>query len=233
MRYLLGLLAVLGMSLSVGASSAAPDWSTTVGKTVSGNYVIGNPNAKVKLVEYVSYTCPHCGEFLKESGPVLRGQMVRSGSTRIEVRGAIREKLDQTAQMLARCSGPKGFAGTTDAMFAQQEAWVNRGYGYLQFNESRIKLYPEASKMRALADASGLADLVKARGMTDAAINACFANQAELATLAVNSDHAWAAMNAATAPEPGGTPTFEVNGKLYAQIDWKGLEKILRAAGAK
>nr|WP_299912972.1 thioredoxin domain-containing protein [Sphingomonas bacterium] len=233
MRYLFMVLAAIGACLSVSASSAAPDWSTVIGKTVNGNYVIGNPKAKVKLVEYLSYTCPHCAAFVAESGPVLRGQMVKSGSTRIELRNAIREKLDQTAALLARCAGPKGFVGATDAMFAQQPAWVNRGYAFLQANEARLEMYPESGKMRTLADASGLSELMKGRGMTDATIDACFANQAELATIVVNSDRNWTAMRAGAGPQGPGTPTFEVNGKVYGTTDWPALEKILRAAGAK
>ena len=66
--------------------------------------------------------------------------------------------------MLARCAGLKGFAGATDAMFAQQSTWMPRGYQYLQVNEARLNMYPEAAKMRALADASGLTELVQARG---------------------------------------------------------------------
>ena len=45
---------------------AAPnngDWSTIVTKTAEGGFVMGNPNAKVKLVEFGSMTCPHCAEF--------------------------------------------------------------------------------------------------------------------------------------------------------------------------
>jgi hypothetical protein len=228
------LLALLGGTLAYGAAQPAPrDWSNVVGKTVGGNYVIGNPNAPVKLVEYVSYTCPHCAAFIAESTPVLRGQLVKSGSTRIELRAAIREKLDQAAALLARCAGLKGFVGATDAMFAQQSTWMPRGYQYLQVNEARLNMYPEAAKMRALADASGLTELVQARGMDGAAVDACFANQAELGVLAVNADRAWAAMNAGSPQGRAGTPSFEVNGKFIPSTEWAELEKTLRAAGAK
>ena len=105
-------LAALGLSLSAVPADAAQarakmDWSTHVTQTPAGAYVIGNPAARVKLVEYVSYTCPHCAVFTTESAPVLKGQMVRSGSTSIEIRHFIRDRLDLAAALIARCGFQK------------------------------------------------------------------------------------------------------------------------------
>ena len=47
------------------------DWSTVVTKTAEGGFVMGNPNAKVKLVEFGSLTCPHCAEFEHQGGQAL------------------------------------------------------------------------------------------------------------------------------------------------------------------
>jgi protein-disulfide isomerase len=75
----------------------------------------------VKLVEYVSYTCPHCAAFINSSGAVLKGQMVRSGSTSIELRHYIFNRIDLAAALIARCGGAAKFAGLTDTLFAQQK----------------------------------------------------------------------------------------------------------------
>ncbi|MEA3079375.1 MAG: hypothetical protein QOF05_783, partial [Sphingomonadales bacterium] len=53
------------------AASAAPrpapkpkvDWARTVVATPEGGFRMGNPSAKVKLVEYGSLACPHCRHF--------------------------------------------------------------------------------------------------------------------------------------------------------------------------
>lgn len=224
MRYLLpALLALVGFG-SI-ATAQGHDWSTTVSKAPNGSYVIGNPRAKVKLVEYISYTCPHCGHFLSESRDVLRGQMVRSGSTSVELRNAIRDKLDLTAALLARCTGPKGFFATTDAIFAVQEDWVTRGGRFESVNGARIAAYPQPAQLRAMADGSGLSDIMRGRGMNDAAIEACLNDPAELAVVVKNADGAWAKIK--------GTPAFELNGKTIETTEWAVLEKSLRAAGAK
>ena len=104
-------LAALGLSLSAAASADAAqaqrkvDWTTHITQTPQGAYVIGNPNARVKLVEYVSYTCPHCAAFVNSATPVLKRQFVRSGSTSIEVRHYLLNRIDLAASLIARCGG--------------------------------------------------------------------------------------------------------------------------------
>ncbi|HYJ51748.1 MAG TPA: thioredoxin domain-containing protein, partial [Allosphingosinicella sp.] len=55
------------------------DWLLTAARTPEGGFRIGNPNAEVKVVEYLSTTCPHCAEFAHEGGPRLFQQHVRNG----------------------------------------------------------------------------------------------------------------------------------------------------------
>ena len=208
------------------APAAAPrDWTTVAARAPAGGYLIGNPAAKVKLVEYVSYTCPHCGEFTKEATPVLKGQMVRSGSTSIEIRNMVRDKLDLTATTLARCIGPAGFPKFHDALFAQQEQWFERGMDHDQRNAEREALYPPEARLHALADGAGLSDIARAAGMTDAAIDQCFANR----TMIDQTVKAAGALR----QDVRGTPAFEINGKLVQTIGWTQLLPMLRAAGAK
>lgn len=223
LRMLLALIALLGFGTVVLAQ--ARDWRATVTKSANGSYVIGNPNAKVKLVEYVSYTCPHCGHFIAESAAGLRGQMVKSGSTSVELRNAVRDRLDLTAALLARCTGQRRFFETTDAMFAAQEDWVTRGSRFEATNAARLATRPQPAQLQALADGSGLSDIVRSRGMTDATIAACLANDAEMAVVVKNTDASWAKIH--------GTPAFEVNGKTVDTTEWAVLEKSLRAVGAK
>src|SRR3546814_11296312 len=88
---------------------------------------MGNPAAPVKLIEYLSYTCPHCAAFSAESAAVLRGRMVKSGKVSLELRNAVRDKLDLAAAALARCAGTQGFFAASDALFARQPDWSPRG----------------------------------------------------------------------------------------------------------
>jgi len=48
---------------NAGAGAIKGGWVENVTATADGGFRIGNPNAKVKLVEYASLTCSHCADF--------------------------------------------------------------------------------------------------------------------------------------------------------------------------
>ncbi|WP_230483790.1 thioredoxin domain-containing protein [Sphingomonas sp. Leaf21] len=226
-------LAALGLSLSAVPTTADAaqaqrkvDWTSHVTQTPAGAYVIGNPNARVKLVEYVSYTCPHCADFSTRSAAVLKGQMVRSGSTSIELRHFIRDRLDLAAALVARCGGAAKFAGLSDTIFAQQRDWLKRGMEFDEANGQRIAAYPAAAQMRAEVDGAGLTAIGKAAGLTDAQITACLSDRAA-------TDRVIALTTSAPATIEG-TPGFFINGKQAMGVfTWEALLPLLRAAGAR
>lgn len=221
MRLVFALLGVLLLT----AATPARDWSKTVTPTRDGAYVVGNPAARAKLVEYASYTCPHCGAFSRESDAVLKGQMIRSGTVSLEFRHMLRDRLDLAAAVLARCAGPRAFSATSSAIFAAQGQWLERGYDYMQANQQRLTMYPVLGQLRAYADGAGLTQLIQARGLSPAAIDACFADQAGVDRIT--------AMTANAPAEVDSTPTFFLNGKIVPHVGWAQLEPQLRAAGAK
>jgi protein-disulfide isomerase len=223
MHRLLGLLGLLFLVPLVTAAAPARDWSTIATQAPSGVYVIGNPAAKVKLVEWASYTCSHCADFAGQSAPVLKGQMIRSGSTSLELHHLVRDPLDLAAGLLARCAGPRGYTGLHAAIFAGQEAWMKHGVTYLQGNADRLEKLPRPAGLRQVADGAGLTAIARTRGVTEPQVAACFTQPAIDKLLAL-----------AVAPaEVTGTPTFYVNGKLVPNVGWAQLEPVLRAAGAK
>lgn len=216
MRFL-SMLAALLLGLTAGAANAQ-DFRTTVTPTASGAWVIGNPRARVKLVEYLSYTCPHCGQFVTASKPVLLDRWVKSGSVSVEVRHAVRDGLDLSAALLARCAGPKGFLTAHEAVFANQETLLEKG----------ISVSPPAGAtqeqaLKAIADGSGLTALLRPR--LAKAPDACLADKGERDRLI--------AMSKAAFDKIQGTPAFELNGELIQRTDWAEMEKRLRAAGAR
>ena len=208
--------------------AAAPkpsDWRNHVVQTQSGAILTGNPAAKVKLVEYLSYTCPHCAHFIAESKAPLYDDLVRRGVVRVEFRHAVRDPLDMAASMLARCTGPKGFGGATQAIFAAQASWFEQGRTWWQANAASIQSQPELAQIKAAAGGSGLSALMQKRGMTAAAIEKCFATPADLDKLTEMTKASWATIK--------GTPSFTVNGKAVDGSDWATLQPQLRAAGAR
>ncbi len=223
----------IGAIVAGGATAQQPkkktvatrDWSTHVVQAPSGAYLIGNPAAPVKLVEYLSYTCGHCAHFVAESKVPLKDGYVRRGAVQVEVRHAVRDPLDMTAALLARCSGPRGFSGVTDAIFAAQQSWYQKGAQWWQANAATLQSQPELVQLKGAADASGLSALMRGRGMSQAAINQCFATPTDLNRLSAMTDAAWKTIK--------GTPTFIINGKTGGGGHWETLEPELRAAGAR
>src|SRR3982751_2182319 len=54
------------------------DWGDVVNATSAG-YMMGNPNAKVKLVEFGSLFCPYCKNFEETGSPLLIRDYVKPG----------------------------------------------------------------------------------------------------------------------------------------------------------
>ena len=217
------LLALVALA---GAVPVARDWTRVVNTSPAGAFVIGNPAARVKLVEYASYTCPHCGAFSVQSRPVLELKLIRSGSTSLEFRPYVRDALDLSAAVLARCAGPAAFARINAAIFAKQDDWLPRGIEFQDANAARLNIYPVSARLRALAEGSGLTAIAASEGLNAAHADACFADGKQIERLIAMTDSVPAGFT--------GTPTFLINGKMVpAAASWDRLQPILRAAGAK
>ena len=217
------LLALLGLVL-LTAAAPTRDWSAATTRTPAGAYLLGNPAAPLKLVEYGSYTCSHCAEFAVTSEAVLKGRMIRSGKVSLEYRHLLRDRMDLGAAILARCFGTRGFARASAAIFATQQTWLPQIAAWAPAHPEVAQL-GELAQARAYADASGLTELMKRRGLAPARIDACFANRAEVDVVT--------AMTAAAPADVQYTPSIFLNGEFQANMTWDRLEPILRARGAQ
>ena len=90
------------------AAPAAVDWSKRVAATPEGGFVMGNPAAKVKVVEYGSLTCPHCAAFSNSAKAGLAAR-VRTGKVSFEFRNYVLNGIDVAATLVARCGGTARF----------------------------------------------------------------------------------------------------------------------------
>jgi len=228
------LIALVLVSLASAASAApgkpqraaAPaDWSKVAALTPAGSVRIGNPAAKVKIVEYLSFTCPHCAAFARESAATLKGQMVKSGTASLEFRPLTSNQLDLTAAIIARCTGPTRYAATVEAIFARQDEWSPLGVNFVNRELRRFAAEKPLDQIRIMAQSIGLSDIARAQGLTDAQIKACFADPQ-----IVNSV---LKIGAAASRIIQFTPTFYVGGRDAKVYDWASLEPILRAQGAQ
>src|SRR5881398_3208672 len=133
-RFLVAFLSLLVLAVPASAKPAAKaplrtDWTHVVAATPAGGFVLGNPKAKVKLVEYGSLTCPHCRAFDEEGVPTLLGKFVKSGQVSWEFRNYVRDAADLTAALIARCNGARGFFPLVRALYHDQPTWFGKAAG--------------------------------------------------------------------------------------------------------
>jgi protein-disulfide isomerase len=206
--------------------TAAQDWAKQVAATPDGGYRIGNPNAKVKLVEYGSLTCPHCAHFAVEGVPALLRDYVQSGKVSFELRNFVRDPYDLAAALLSRCGGARSYFAITDQIFATQSEWTGR-FGSLSAEEyDALNAMEPTPRLVRIASISGLDALVARHGVPAAKAKACLADAkaverlTQMRGVAVDRHKLQA------------TPTFLINGrKVDGVADWHQLEPLLKQAG--
>ena len=217
MRILLALAALLTVS------AAPPKWASTVTRAPNGAFVLGNPQAKVRLVEYLSYSCPHCAHFAIASATPLRTRYVATGKLAVEFRNAVRDRYDFAAAILARCGGPARFHTNSDALFAAQDDLMQKAQAY-ETSASTPENTPLGDVLVGMAQGSGMTALLAAKGLTPAASQACLTDKAAQDTVLAMTKEAWEVRKIQF------TPTFLINGKDAGPNDWATLEPKLRAA---
>ena len=202
---------------------AAPnggDWTKTIVATPEGGYLMGNPNADVKFVEYGSMTCPHCAEFAEKGAPQLIDKYVKSGRLSFEFRNFLRDGLDMSMALVARCGGPERFFTLSEAMYKDQRSFFERAQAATPEQQRAASASPAG-----FADLAGLQQWAAQRGVPSAKSNACLADQA-------TQDKLVQVSNDVTTQFPGfsGTPTFIINGKMIEERTWDAVEPQIRDA---
>ena len=227
-RAAFGALGSAAMLLCTAATpapkAAAVRWSSTISESSIGAYSIGNPKAKVKLVEYFSYTCHVCGDFAKAGITPLKAQYVDRGLVHFEYRNLVRDPVDMTAALLARCGGAKAFSGNHQAIFAAQPAILDRIAKATDKQKSSWFEGTTADRAGRIAADTGLTALMTARGYSAAQQTACLNNEVAQAELTGMTNIG------RNADRVAGTPTFFINGRNAEVTAWPALKSKLDAA---
>lgn len=192
-------------------------WADVANATSAGGFVMGNPNAKAKLVEYGSLTCPHCRAFDDESVPTLIEKYVKSGKVSWEFRNYVRDPFDLTASLIARCNGAKSFFPLMRAFYKDQAVWVGKIQAAPQAQLEGLQNLPPSQEFVQAAKFAGLQDWAAARGVPVAKSNQCLANEKSIDQLVQMTNDATTQF-----PEFPGTPTFVLNGKM---VDLTGISE--------
>ncbi|WP_164660769.1 DsbA family protein [Tropicibacter sp. Alg240-R139] len=184
----------------VGAAYAQ---ETEVDTSTIIEMVQGAEDAPVEIIEYASYTCPHCAAFHEGPYKELKKDFIDPGKVKFIYREVYFDRYGLWASMIARCAGPEKFFGLSDLIYAGQSEWARAG--------GPTEIVDELSKIGRLA------------GLDNDTIEACLQDANKAQTLVT-----WYQENA---EEHGieSTPSFIVNGKKVSNQSYADFKTLIEA----
>ena len=184
-------------ALEQQADTSAADSATTEVLEM----VLGDENAPVTVVEYASYTCPHCRNFHEQVFGELKANYIDTGKIKFVYREVYFDKFGLWAGMIARCAGPDRYFGVTDLLYENQAEWL------ASRNDAQI--------------AADLRKIGLSAGMTGEQLDACLADgakaQAMVEVFQANAE----------ADSVRSTPTFIIDGESYTNMNYADFSAIL------
>ncbi|HEX8936702.1 MAG TPA: thioredoxin domain-containing protein [Sphingomicrobium sp.] len=184
---------------------------------------MGNPNAKVKLVEYGSLACPHCRHFEETGFKPLVQAYVRTGRVSYEFRNFLLNAPDISISLLAHCAGPAKFFPMSEMIFATQPQWQAKVAAITEEQRGEIAKLSDAERIVRLGEIAGFPQIAARFGVMPARARQCLADPKGLERLLDITK---------TAADAGitHTPTFLINGKVSDSATWEQLEPELKQA---
>ncbi|MCJ7871074.1 DsbA family protein [Marinovum sp. 2_MG-2023] len=163
--------------------------------------VQGAADAPVTVIEYASYTCPHCANFHANQYKDLKSDYIDTGKVKFIFREVYFDRYGLWASMVARCGGTERFFGITDLIFKGQQSWVSAG--------EPAAIVEELRKIGRLA------------GLNNDQLESCLQDADQAQTLV-----AWYQKNG-EADEITGTPSFIIDGEKYSNMPWNEFKSVL------
>lgn len=224
MRFLVLALAVANLVSFPPAMAQPAKWAAKISTTAKGGLLIGNPAAKVKIIEYGSLSCATCARFHIEGLPALTSGYLATGKVSFEFRSFVRNAPDFAGSLLIACLPAKPQLALLDAMFQSRGAWLQPYSSVAPADMQAVASLPMTQQFGRVAELGGLYDWASARGLPAARAKACLADTVLIEKVAANRKEAVETYGLT------GTPTFVVDGKpLPSVIDWADLEPMLEA----
>lgn len=185
-----------------------------LGSAAGGNgvaaddHALGNPKAKVVVVEFAAPMCPFCAKFNAEGFPLLKAQYIDTGKVRYVFRMFPIGAPDLPAESMARCLPKNRYFTFLDQLYRNQASWDP------EFGVTDVK--------------GGLLAQGRIAGLSSDRALACMMNNA------VHRQIMAEAQDDITRHGIHATPTFMVDGEvLEPGLPWSGLKAKLDAALAK
>lgn len=169
---------------------------------------IGNPDAKLTITEYASFTCPHCARFHTDQFKQLKADFIDTNQINFIYRDVYFDRFGLWASMVARCGGQERFFGISDLIYEQQRDWIGDGQD-------------------PVAIADRLRKIGKVAGLSGDQLEACLNDNDKAKALV-----AWYQENA-EADGIRSTPTLVINGTSYNNMTYGELKALIEDELAK
>jgi len=190
-------------ALVTGAEAQGADAATDADFAMVPDMIKGDADAPVTVVEYASFTCPHCATFHLTVLPRLQAEYIDTGKVRFISREVYFDRYGLWAAMLARCGGQERYYPMLDLIYENQREWAGS-------NDPAVV----ADNLRRLGRRTGLS--------TDE-IDACLQDgDMARAMVAVYQHHA-------TQDQVQATPSFIINGEKHSNMGFEAFAAILDA----
>ncbi len=163
---------------------------------------LGAEDAPITIIEYASFTCPHCANFHTNVFKDLKADYIDTGKVKFIYREVYFDRFGLWAGMLARCGGADKYFGFVDLLYSRQKEWLAGG----------------AEPATIIANMKKLGRIA---GQTDETMDACMEDQ-ETAQALVEEFQ-----KNATADEINSTPTFMIDGEQFSNMAYGKFQEIL------
>jgi len=164
--------------------------------------VLGAEDAPITVIEYASFTCPHCRSFHQGAFKNLKADYIDKGKVRFTYREIYFDRWGLWGSIIARCGGKDKFFAISDLLYTKQSEWAKGTPAEIAGNLRRIGI---------------------TAGLSQDAVQACFSDGQKAQNLV-----AWYEENRA-ADSITSTPSFVINGTKYANMPYEEFKKILDA----
>ncbi|PYC47660.1 thiol-disulfide oxidoreductase [Litorivita pollutaquae] len=184
----------------LGAANAADD-TAEIDTSGIKEMTLGDPNAPITVIEYASFTCPHCASFHEDVLKPFKAEYVDTGKVYFIYRDVYFDRFGLWASMLARCGDGMRFFGVADLLYAQQKQWLGGG--------DPVSIANALRKIGAIA------------GLDEDTVTQCLEDGDKAQALV-----AWYQKNG-TADDITGTPTLIIDGEKQANMSYGELKTLI------
>jgi protein-disulfide isomerase len=193
-------------SMAIASHSALAQEAADIDTSDIPEMSIGNPDASVTVIEYASFTCPHCAAFHAETFKDLKADYIDTDKINFIYREIYFDRFGLWAAIVARCGdgAENRFFGIAEMLYAQQQDW--------------------ARQSDAAAIVERLRRIGKTAGLSDPQLDQCFTDPDNAQKLYARY------LQQSEADGITSTPSFVINGEKYANMPYDELKAILDQA---